>query len=73
MSIKLVRNYGWCMHQEVWSYGSLIETIHEWLVNRDSGKKNARIMQRENNGQHVNGKCYGHSRYIYPPILSSLH
>ena len=39
MSIKIVKNYGWCMHQEVWSYGSLIETIHEWLVNRDSGKK----------------------------------
>ena len=39
MSIKIVRNYGWCMHQEVWSYGSLIETIHEWLVNRGSGKK----------------------------------
>ena len=26
------------MHQEVWSYRSLIETIHEWLVNSDSGK-----------------------------------
>ena len=58
MSITLVWNYGCCMHQEIWSYRSLIETIHEWLVNSDSGKmqefRKERILQRENNAQHVN-------------------
>ena len=57
MSITLVWNYGWCMHQEIWSYRSLIETIQEWLVNSDSGKiqefRKERILQRENNGQHA--------------------
>ena len=44
----------WCMHQEVWSYGSLIETIHEWLVNRDSGKKMQESCKGKNNAQHRN-------------------
>ena len=48
----------WCMHQEVWSYRSLIEQIDEWLVNSDSRKmqefRKERILQRENNAQHVN-------------------
>ena len=33
------------MHQEVWSYRSLIEQIDEWLVNSDW--KNARVQKRK--------------------------